>query len=192
MTTLRTRVIKLAHEHPEFRGDLLPTLRVAMEFPTEEARKEYLKEHPGADPSLHTVKKTEEKEKPKEEAPAPKKFKSYGEAEKAEREAGENLVDEEENAKMIQVKIKYYQKGGGQYDQLQKAKKDLETSLNKIKGYKKDQEEAGKALNKFEEEGEEEEKGTKKEAALRSKVIHLAHAHPELRKDLLPILTSDK
>lgn len=34
--------------------------RVAMEFPTEEAKAEYLKDHPGADKSKHTVKKTEE------------------------------------------------------------------------------------------------------------------------------------
>lgn len=36
--------------------------RFAMEFPTEEAKAKYLKEHPGADKSKHTVKK-EEKEK---------------------------------------------------------------------------------------------------------------------------------
>ena len=33
---------------------------VAMEFPTEEARSKYLKDHPGADPKNHTVKKHEE------------------------------------------------------------------------------------------------------------------------------------
>lgn len=33
--------------------------KVAMEFPTEEARATYLKEHPGADKSKHTVKKDE-------------------------------------------------------------------------------------------------------------------------------------
>jgi flagellar motor protein MotB len=31
-------------------------LRLAMEFPTEEARKQYLKDHPNADPKKHTVK----------------------------------------------------------------------------------------------------------------------------------------
>lgn len=47
-----------------------------MEFPTPEARKDYLKEHPHADPSNHTVKKKEEHEtkeeddKPKSKAPA--------------------------------------------------------------------------------------------------------------------------
>lgn len=29
MTSLRTKIIKLAHEHPEFRGDLLPILKTA-------------------------------------------------------------------------------------------------------------------------------------------------------------------
>jgi hypothetical protein len=31
--------------------------KAAMEFPTDEARKDYLRDHPGADPSNHTVKK---------------------------------------------------------------------------------------------------------------------------------------
>jgi hypothetical protein len=53
------------------------TGRYAMEFPTEEAREKYLKDHPGADKSLHTVKKTEapseskEKEEPKDKEEAP-------------------------------------------------------------------------------------------------------------------------
>ena len=33
---------------------------VSMEFPTEEARSKYLKDHPGADPKNHTAKKHEE------------------------------------------------------------------------------------------------------------------------------------
>jgi hypothetical protein len=39
----------------------------AMEFDTEEAKKKYLKEHPDADRSKHTVKKKEEKSKAKQE-----------------------------------------------------------------------------------------------------------------------------
>jgi len=40
-----------------------------MEFPTPEARKEYLHEHPGADPANHTVKKQDPKSKGEEASP---------------------------------------------------------------------------------------------------------------------------
>jgi len=39
---------------------------MAMEFPTQEALNEYLKEHPEADKSHHSVKKTKVEQKPKE------------------------------------------------------------------------------------------------------------------------------
>jgi len=53
--SLRSKVIKLAHAHPEFRGDLLPILKTAMEFKTQEAMDEYLKAHPKAKPENHSV-----------------------------------------------------------------------------------------------------------------------------------------
>jgi len=56
-------------------------LKQAMEFPTEEAKAEYLKEHPGADKAKHTVKKTEEPSKGKE--------KPSGDEEKRKREEEE-------------------------------------------------------------------------------------------------------
>lgn len=62
--SLRAETIRLAHQHPELRAHLLPLLvdRVAKEFPSAEALKEYLKEHPNADPANHTVKKPSEGE----------------------------------------------------------------------------------------------------------------------------------
>ncbi len=45
---------------------------VGYEFPSPEARREYLKEHPAADPAKHTVKRPEEKEKAKEPEPEEK------------------------------------------------------------------------------------------------------------------------
>lgn len=60
MNDFRTAVLKLAHEVPELRKHLMPILsKTAMEFDTEKALKKYLKEHPGADKSNHSVKKTE-------------------------------------------------------------------------------------------------------------------------------------
>ena len=60
MSDLRQSVIKLAHEHPELRRHLVPILmKTAMEFDTQEALDKYLKDHPGADRSNHTVKKQE-------------------------------------------------------------------------------------------------------------------------------------
>ena len=54
---LRKKLIKLAHEHPEMREHLLPLLKQAMEFPTQDALDTYLKAHPGADKSNHSVAK---------------------------------------------------------------------------------------------------------------------------------------
>jgi hypothetical protein len=55
---LRRRTIRIAHANPVVRPYLLELLtdRVAMEFDTQEAMDKYLKDHPGADKSKHTVK----------------------------------------------------------------------------------------------------------------------------------------
>ena len=53
--SLRSSVIRLASEHPELRKHLLPLLKVGMDFPTQEALDKYLKDHPGADKSNHSV-----------------------------------------------------------------------------------------------------------------------------------------
>lgn len=54
-------LIRIAHTHPETRRYLVPVIRqairTAMEFPTQDALDAYLKEHPKADKSNHTVKK---------------------------------------------------------------------------------------------------------------------------------------
>jgi len=59
----RTALIRLAYEMPrgnqERRAILAGLKRVAMEHASEDAMKEYLKKHPGADPKNHTVKKNE-------------------------------------------------------------------------------------------------------------------------------------
>jgi len=57
MEDLRNKVIRLAHEMPELRRHLVPLLRLAKVFPTEDALDKYLKDHPGADKSKHTLKR---------------------------------------------------------------------------------------------------------------------------------------
>lgn len=55
--TLRTQIIRVAYTHAHLRPVLLPLLeRVATEFPTQEALDKYLKDHPQADASKHSVK----------------------------------------------------------------------------------------------------------------------------------------
>ena len=61
---LREAVIKLAAEKPELRKHLVPILRTAMEFDTQDALDKYLKEHPDADRSNHSVKKDAPKKEP--------------------------------------------------------------------------------------------------------------------------------
>jgi hypothetical protein len=67
----RAALIRLASGLPkgsETRRAILSGLsKVAMEHATEEARKKYLKEHDGADPSKHTVKKKDDKGKSKDD-----------------------------------------------------------------------------------------------------------------------------
>jgi len=67
----RTALIRLASALPQGSQDRQALLRMAKEFSTPEAFKEYLKEHPNADKSKHTVKqdgggssKKDEKKKP--------------------------------------------------------------------------------------------------------------------------------
>jgi len=51
---LRSRLIRLAYRKPELREKVLTV--IAKEWPTEEARKKHLEDHPKADPKRHTVK----------------------------------------------------------------------------------------------------------------------------------------
>jgi hypothetical protein len=100
MINLRSQTIRLAHSRPELRAFLLPILaKTAKEFATQDALREYLKEHPDADKSNHSVKKTEESGK-KTEDKAPGKSKKRTEAIKEELMAeggvtGRTLNDED-------------------------------------------------------------------------------------------------
>jgi hypothetical protein len=53
------KLVKKAYLNPHLRGELLPIIKKAMEFPSEEALKQYLKDHPGADPKNHSVEKSD-------------------------------------------------------------------------------------------------------------------------------------
>jgi type IV secretory pathway VirB10-like protein len=56
MSSLRSKLIRLAHEKPELRGELLPLLtKTAEVFHSQQALQKYLKDHPNADPSNHSV-----------------------------------------------------------------------------------------------------------------------------------------
>lgn len=62
MTNLHTATIQLAHNQPMLRSALLKV--IAEVFPTQKALKDYLKEHPKADKSRHSVKETKGDKKP--------------------------------------------------------------------------------------------------------------------------------
>lgn len=68
MSTLRKQLVRLAHGKPELRTALVPLLKTAIEFPTEDARKKYLDDHPNADPKNHSV--TDSRMPAKGESPA--------------------------------------------------------------------------------------------------------------------------
>jgi hypothetical protein len=68
---LLTATAKLALEYPELREHLVPMLRHAREFDTQEALDKYLAEHEGAEADKHWVKKDDDK-KPAQDDAEPK------------------------------------------------------------------------------------------------------------------------
>ena len=68
-TALRAGLIRLAHARPDLRPHILPmvTGRVAMEFATKKQLENYLKKHPKADKSKHSVKGEGDKGKSKKD-----------------------------------------------------------------------------------------------------------------------------
>jgi hypothetical protein len=64
---LRDDLLKLAQEVPATRRHLMPILKRAKDFPSQNALREYLKEHPQADPKRHQVVETKPKEKSQKE-----------------------------------------------------------------------------------------------------------------------------
>jgi hypothetical protein len=100
----------------------------ATEFPSQEALKEYLHEHPGADPSNHSVKKPGE--------------------EKSESGGGEGKKEEpkkpaKERAKELRPKI------DAVYDDLKKAKNDFQNPYGKDGKSKSDETKKGEAHDIF-------------------------------------------
>ena len=70
--TLRGKLIRLAHENPELREHLLPIIKEAMDFPSEDAWKAYKEKHPGAERADHNIKKQDSGGGKKEEEPKEK------------------------------------------------------------------------------------------------------------------------
>jgi len=66
MESLRKKIIKLAYVSPQLREHLLPLVsdKIAKEFSSEEVLRQYLKEHPKADPKNHWVKKDQRSKSP--------------------------------------------------------------------------------------------------------------------------------
>ena len=110
--SLRKELIKLAHSNPEFRADLLPLIKSAMEHDSPEALKQYLKDHPNADKKNHTVKKQEKSEKSKGKMSV-KEWTSKVEKTKERISKNEKVIDdlkgeiEEQQTKTDEAKEKY-------------------------------------------------------------------------------------
>jgi len=121
----------------------------AFEFPTDEAREKYLKEHPGADPSKHTVNETEKALAKTDEAQPEKKkpsfldkLKGVSEAaraalKKAPEAARKFFTDENHRRKVLQDLSKTMDEAPGKY-----AKKLIETAKHEVHEFQ----EAGSAV----------------------------------------------
>ena len=70
---LLARLVRIAHANPSSRDRILPLIRRAKEFSTEKELESYLKDHPNADRSNHSVKQKEDSPKgeKKEEGTTP-------------------------------------------------------------------------------------------------------------------------
>lgn len=71
---LRTALIKLASSDESLRPHLLPLLKTGMEFGTQNELDTYLKAHPDADKSNHSVKKSTRKNAPMSDTDIMKKY----------------------------------------------------------------------------------------------------------------------
>lgn len=206
MSDLRSKLIRLAHARPELRPALLPLLRTAMEHSSPEALKQYLKDHPDADPKNHTVGKA------KKDSPSKKSL-----------ESSELSSDTKKSisAKMDESPDSFRDKSPGKA----KVKNEGESADFEPPGYLRDfaaasssskDDEAAEAAMKewaaskldmspkdldewYDLEITDSKSGAfratmkpsmKKGSDLRSKVIRLAHTRPELRPALLPLLKS--
>ena len=87
--SLRLSLTKLAYENPSLRSAILPLVKSAMEHSSPEARKQYLKDHPNADPKNHTVKKQDSDSKSNENGG----FKSKADLDKAIDKLDDEIYD---------------------------------------------------------------------------------------------------
>lgn len=102
---LRQDLIRLANQKPELRRHILPLLRgekVAMEFKTKEELAKYLKDHPNADKSKHTIKEKKEDGGKKDEG---KKDEGGKTPEKGVSGVGPKLKPEEAEKKLEKLKV---------------------------------------------------------------------------------------
>ena len=76
MTDLLPAMIRVAHANPDLRPLLLPIIKEAQEFRTQDALDKYLNDHPKADRSRHSIKKTETPKPQGETKGKPKKDKT--------------------------------------------------------------------------------------------------------------------
>ncbi len=197
--TLRNKLIRLAHQKPELRNSLLPLLKTSMFHSSPEAMEKYLKEHPDADKSKHTVKKEEKKEEKSENSD------NYS-ADNIEKTLQDNFFNSDA--------FDDWEDENRDDPSLEDTKDDVETLTGKLLNQlfdddKKDLAWVNKQLDKYISQAKnnpleqdlwkamkshmkEDSKNWKKQSSLRTDIIRLAHSKPHLRKHLLPILKEAK
>ena len=169
--TLRSKLIRLASEKPELRPQILPLLRLAMEHPSEEARKQYLQEHSGADPKNHTVSKGKDKGKDKGKVYSPKNLSDVFTDDEFELIEGEMPLGEKWTKDDVLESIE-----GAFWDEEEKAEKLKKRFLSLVKRTEKSARTLRGSL------------GTANAKQLRLKLIRLAYEKPELRPEILPLV----
>ena len=177
--SIRQAAINLANQNPEFARLLKEALqKEGKVFHNEDALKQYLKRHPKADPSKHSVrgkgdKKEKAKPKPKQDKPTPK---SKGKKDLSKQEGFGALkgLSNADQRKVIERALAI--------NEGKKPRKDV----SKEKGFEELKDLTPNEQKKVIERAlKQEEAARAKMARFRGAVLRVATAHPDFRKALL-------
>lgn len=210
MSNLRTKIIRLAHENPELRKDLLPLIKQSGEF-TKKEWETHKQNYPGADAKDHKI-TDGGKEKGGENKSESKQTSNYSKS------VGglKSWVEDEMSAESFQKELdeRFDSLVKSDYDWMKDDKSDearqsgiasfLDAELRDMIPEPEDDDDAdeldreiedaahnlaGAMLTDYKKLMNSDGKTTKKKASLRTKLIRLAHENPDLRSDILPLLS---
>lgn len=208
MSNLRNKIIRLAHENPELRKDLLPLIKQSGDF-TKTEWEAHKKKHPGAEEKDHNI-TDGGKEKGGENKSESKQTSNYS------KNVGglKSWVEDEMSAESFQKELdeRFDSLVKSDYDWMKDGNSDearqdgiasfLDAELRDMIPEPEDDDDAdeldreiedaahdiaGAMLKDYKKLMKSDGKTTEKKSSLRTELIRLAHENPDLRSDILPL-----